>query len=194
MHALFLSKSLAEGILVESKEPVVKNRKMHIFGWSLAACVLITAMIFFFLRNTEITIDAYVQGNQIKLTPQVNGIVNSIWTDDTFYVKQGQLLIELDKTDATIALDKASADLGQAVRQVVQMFQQVLRLEALVIAAKADVEKTADCNVSLQALLSLTPDIPVISSSAISNHETNNTVRIFRPCFLVRSYCGRAYC
>lgn len=162
MHALFLSKSLAEGILVESKEPVVKNRKMHIFGWSLAACVLITAMIFFFLRNTEITIDAYVQGNQIKLTPQVNGIVNSIWTDDTFYVKQGQLLIELDKTDATIALDKASADLGQAVRQVVQMFQQVLRLEALVIAAKADVEKTR---------VDYEDRLPLVDTGAVSKED-----------------------
>ena len=55
----------------------------------------------------ESTDDAYVGGNQVQITPQLAGTVLSIYADDTDYVKTGQRLIELDKSDAHVALDQA---------------------------------------------------------------------------------------
>jgi membrane fusion protein (multidrug efflux system) len=76
------------------------------------------------------TTDAYVSGNNITVTPQVPGIVTTIYTDDTFYVEENAPVIQLDLTDFHIALGKAEEELALAVRNVVQMFEKVDELEA----------------------------------------------------------------
>ncbi|MBX3719182.1 MAG: efflux RND transporter periplasmic adaptor subunit [Parachlamydiales bacterium] len=91
----------------------------------------------FYSRFYEYTDDAYVGGNMVFLTPQVPGVVTAITADDTDYVVKGRILVELDKTDATIALDKASADLGNAIRDVVAMFEKVEQLRADIARNKA---------------------------------------------------------
>ncbi|NRA91040.1 MAG: efflux RND transporter periplasmic adaptor subunit, partial [Simkaniaceae bacterium] len=82
------------------------------------------------LRYEQYTDDAYVQGNLIEITPQVPGIVSSINVDNTDLVKEGQILVNLDPTDYQIALEKSKNELGEAVRDVVQMFLKVEELEA----------------------------------------------------------------
>lgn len=84
------------------------------------------------------TDDAYVNGNMIMLTPQVGGIVTSIWADNAQMVEQGQPIVELDRHDYQIAFEKSSADLAEAVREVVQLFTKVAELEASLEARKAD--------------------------------------------------------
>src|SRR6185369_9577416 len=68
------------------------------------------------------TKDAYVNGNLLRLAPQVSGTVIDIAADETQYVQQGQLLIRLDSHDADVALEQAKANLAQTVRDVVQLF------------------------------------------------------------------------
>jgi membrane fusion protein (multidrug efflux system) len=74
-------------------------------------------------RNRETTDDAYVSGNLIRVTPRVAGTVSAILVDDTDPVKQGQILVKLDDTDARLALDKTEADLGETVRRISQTFE-----------------------------------------------------------------------
>ncbi len=117
--------------------------------------ILITIVIFLILgaawltywliygRFHQYTDDAYVDGNNVVLTPQVPGIVESFSAIDADYVPEGRILVELDKTDATIALDKAVADLGNTVREVVQMFEAVKQYEALIAMKKAEFVKAA---------------------------------------------------
>lgn len=64
------------------------------------------------------TDDAYVAGNVIQVTPQTAGTVVAIAADDTDFVKAGQSLVQLDDTDAKVALAQAEAELAQTVRQV----------------------------------------------------------------------------
>ncbi len=101
---------------------------------SIVVLVLLGSAYFcyywFYSRFYEYTNDAYVSGNMVFLTPQVPGIVTAITADDTDYVVKGRMLVELDKTDATIALEKGIADLGNAVRDVVAMFEKVEQLRA----------------------------------------------------------------
>jgi membrane fusion protein (multidrug efflux system) len=61
----------------------------------------------------------------VYITPLHPGFLTSIHTDDTFLVTQGQLLIELDETDAKIALSRAGEDLANSVRTVCQMMHEV---------------------------------------------------------------------
>jgi membrane fusion protein, multidrug efflux system len=79
---------------------------------------------YFWARFYVSTDDAYIHGNQIPVTPQVSGIVSPVEVDDTDLVEQGQVLVRLDQNDAKVALEQAESQLGQAVRQVRQLYQQ----------------------------------------------------------------------
>jgi len=74
-------------------------------------------------RGHESTDDAYVAGNLVRVTPRVGGSVVAVLADDTDFVKQGQVLVRLDDTDARLALARAEADLGEIVRQISQTFE-----------------------------------------------------------------------
>jgi membrane fusion protein (multidrug efflux system) len=132
----------------EHKNQPKNNRKRN-------KAIIITLLIFAVLgaiwlaywllygRFHETTTDAYVDGNNVVITPQVPGIVVSFSVMDADFVQQGRILVELDKTDAKIALAKAIADLGNAVRNVMQMFEQAKQYEAAVASAKAEFIKAA---------------------------------------------------
>ncbi len=74
-------------------------------------------------RGHESTDDAYVAGNLVRATPRVAGSVVAVLADDTDFVKQGQVVVKLDDTDARLSLAKAEADLGEIVRRISQTFE-----------------------------------------------------------------------
>jgi membrane fusion protein, multidrug efflux system len=97
-----------------------------------------------FYVNTD---DAYVYGNQIIISPQVSGIVESIEVDDTDLVHHGQVLVRLDQSDTKVALQQAEAQLGQSVRQVRQLYQQEIEEQASIAQRKDDLDlATQDYN------------------------------------------------
>lgn len=98
-------------------------------------CVLAIALIafcyyFFYARFHVSTRDAYVHGNQVRLTPQIPGYVTAIYCENTQLVEEGQVLVTLDKTDAEIAFNKACANLGVVIRDVTKMFENVYTMAA----------------------------------------------------------------
>lgn len=108
------------------------------------------AYYLFYGRFYEYTDDAYVNGNQVMLTPQVAGIVTGITADDTDFVLQGRPLVYLDTTDAEIELQFQMAQLNLAVREVIHLFELVEELkaelflkEAIVIRAEQDFQHRA---------------------------------------------------
>ena len=104
----------------------------------LVAIIVFTVAWLIWWRFEEETDDAYVNGNMILITPQQKGIITTILADNTQLVEEGQPILELDKTDYEIALNRAKAELGNAVRSVVQMFVKVKELEAKRDASRAD--------------------------------------------------------
>jgi len=74
-------------------------------------------------RGHETTDDAYVAGDLVRVTPRIDGSVVAVLADDTDFVKQGQIVVKLDDTDARLALAKAEADLGEIVRRISQTFE-----------------------------------------------------------------------
>ena len=109
-----------------------KNKKA-VIGLTLTF-IAIAGMIFFWWllwgRFVVSTQDAYVHGNQVTLTPQIPGIVTQVNVNDTELVNQGQVLIELDKTDRTITFEMAKSHLADTIRNVTTMFENVYALAA----------------------------------------------------------------
>ena len=111
----------------------------------LAAVVIaagVAAYYAFFVRYHVTTDDAYVNGNLVRLTPQIAGTVIAINTDETQYVRRGQVLVELDPRDAQIALSQAKASLGETVREVSQLFAEERRDAALLDAEQTQLSQS----------------------------------------------------
>lgn len=92
-------------------------------------------------RYYETTDDAYVGGNLVQITPQVAGTVVAIGADDTDFVKAGQTLVELDKSDSRVALDQAEAQLAKTVRAVRNLVATTGELGANVALRRSELEK-----------------------------------------------------
>ncbi len=95
-------------------------------------------------RWYEGTDDAYVNGNVVQITPQITGTVVSIGADDGDFVKQGDVLVTLDKADADVALENAAANLANTVRKVRGLYSTVSGAQADVAVRKTAVQKAKD--------------------------------------------------
>ena len=93
---------------------------------------------FLVLRHYQETDDAYVAGNQAQVMAQVSGSVNKVWFDDTDFVKKGDVLVTLDRTDAEQAFEKAQTALATSVRQTHQLIINGKQYQATI-----DLQKTA---------------------------------------------------
>ena len=122
-----------------------KRKKITLIFFFICLLLAIAFFLFWllFLRFIEYTDDAYVEGNQVYITPLHPGFITAIHSDDTYLVKKGQVLIDLDKTDALIALNQANKNLAQVTREVCQMFHQVFVYQAEIEIKKAEYIKTA---------------------------------------------------
>ncbi len=96
------------------------------------------------MRYFQSTDDAYVSGNVVQITPQIAGTVIAIGADDTQFVQAGQPLVQLDPTDAKVALDQSEAELGKTVREVRGLFATSAQLQATVAMRRSDVARAAD--------------------------------------------------
>ncbi|TCS17476.1 HlyD family efflux transporter periplasmic adaptor subunit [Caulobacter sp. BK020] len=89
------------------------------------------------------TDNAYVGAYVAQVTPLVGGPVRSVAVNDTQAVKQGQVLVVLDDTDARIALASAQADLASAQRKVRGYLATDQSLSAQIAARGADQARAA---------------------------------------------------
>ena len=88
-------------------------------------------------RYSVATDDAYVHGNRVPLSAQVQGTVTSINAEETDFVSQGEPLVELDASDYRVALDRAKAKLAQTVRDVRQLYEQASEQRSVIQQRKA---------------------------------------------------------
>ena len=93
------------------------------------------------LRHHQSTDDAYAAGHLIPISAQVAGSIRAVHADDTQTVQAGDVLVSLDKNDATLALARAEADLAQAVRQTRQLISVSGKADAVVIQREADLAR-----------------------------------------------------
>lgn len=96
----------------------------------------ILAWYLLYARFYESTDDAYVNGNQVTLTPQIGGTVTQVTVDEGDFVQKGQPLVLLDPSDTEIALQQAEANLANTVRQVRGLYSTADNYRAQVAAKK----------------------------------------------------------
>ncbi|CAL1241665.1 efflux RND transporter periplasmic adaptor subunit [Candidatus Methylocalor cossyra] len=89
------------------------------------------------------TDDAYVAGNIVPLKAQTHGTVVEVRTDNTRWVQQGEVLVRLDGLDAQVALERAEADLAEAVRQAAALFDGVESLAQRLAAQQAEWQRVS---------------------------------------------------
>ena len=89
---------------------------------------------FFFVKGFEETEDAYVSGNQVMVSSQVAGNISKINVDNMDPVQAGDVLLELDDTNAKLSFEQAKSNLANAVRQVTQLNYTVKQLKSAVRA------------------------------------------------------------
>lgn len=110
------------------------NQRKH-WMWISIILFLLTALVvigfwFFIWQYQETTEDAYVSGNIVRISSQISAPISSIFTDDTYLVDEGQLIVLLDDATTRVNLEHAKANLAQTIRQVTQLFENVSQAKA----------------------------------------------------------------
>ena len=93
---------------------------------------------------------------------QVSGSVTKVWADNTDYVKQGDVLVTLDATDAQQAFEKAQTALASSVRQTRQLMINGKQLQASI-----ELQRTA----LAQAQTDLNRRVPLGNANLIGREE-----------------------
>jgi membrane fusion protein, multidrug efflux system len=122
------------------------NNRRGVLLRVLAAIIVLAIIgwaVWYFLdgRWYESTDDAYVNGNIVQITPRIAGTVTSIRADDGDFVKQGDVLVTLDKADADVGLQRAAANLGSTVRKVRGLYSTVQGAQAQMAVQKVALAK-----------------------------------------------------
>ena len=131
-----------------STNPSKRRRVLLIVASIFGVIAIVWWLLWRLVFSTHVSTDnAYVGGNQVSLSSQVPGIVVAILADNTEYVKAGQPLVRLDRTDADIRLSKARSALVMAIRQVRGQIDSAASADAVVDARKVQL-KQARANLS----------------------------------------------
>jgi membrane fusion protein (multidrug efflux system) len=124
-----------------------------------------TALEMLVLSKREKTDDAYVTGNQIRVSSQIAGTVVEVFARNTSRVEAGQKLLRLDDADARQALERAAANLAQTVRQVRQQMAQSVQFDAQIAARELELQ---------QAEQDLQQREPLLAEQAVAGEEVRH--------------------
>ncbi|GAA0325308.1 multidrug efflux MFS transporter periplasmic adaptor subunit EmrA [Morganella psychrotolerans] len=132
----------------QATKPQVRNKKRQRRNTLMLLTLLFillgaayTAYWFTVLRHHESTDNAYITGNQVIVMSQVSGSVTTVSADNTDYVTAGSLLVQLDKRDAELALDKAQISLANSVRQTRQQMVNSRQLQAGIEVRRSELSR-----------------------------------------------------
>ena len=126
----------------QTDTPTSSNNKSQQRKKGLSIFILLLLLIaigsaaywYLFIKGFEETEDAYVSGNQVMVSAQVAGNISKINVDNMDPVQAGNVLLELDDTNAKLSFEQAKSNLANAVRQVSQLNYTVKQLKSAVRA------------------------------------------------------------
>ena len=122
------------------QKKAARGRLFALLGLGLAGVVVLYGIYYLLVASHFVsTDDAYVGADVASVTPLVSGAVKSVQVADTQAVKAGDVLVEIDPADATLAVARADADYQRAIRTVKGDLATQDALSAQVGARGADV-------------------------------------------------------
>ncbi len=162
-----MSDSTQTPIPIASEAPNGKRRRIFtilgiVFVTGGLAWLLLSVFVF---SRRETTDDAYVVGNQIRISAQVSGTVIEVLARNTSRVAAGQVLLRLDTTDAQQGLLRAEAALAQSVRHVRQEQAETHQYDALVSARTLELHN---------AEADLARRLPLLAEKAVAEEEVGH--------------------
>jgi membrane fusion protein, multidrug efflux system len=92
----------------------VHHKRVVIGAIAFAILVVAAVALLFYLSSYESTDDAEVDGHLNPISARVVGTVIGVYAENDQAVRAGQLLVDLDPRDYTVALDQAKASVTQA--------------------------------------------------------------------------------
>ncbi len=148
-------------------------------GIVLAAGLIYGGYELLFAGRYVETDNAYVAAEIAPVTALAAGTVIKVAAVDTMAVKKGDVLLELDPSDARIVVAEAEAAVAQALRRVNQTVATGTALDAQVSASDADIRRrqalvgVAAANLA-RARLDLTRREALVSGGAVSGEELSS--------------------
>lgn len=121
---------------------IKRNRKLWGFTLILALASLSWGLLYvLYLQGYETTDDAYASGNMININPSITGSVIAYYVDDTDFVTEGQLLVQLDQTEYLLKYEHSLASLASTVLEVRQLYEKVKASQSTLEARKIALSK-----------------------------------------------------
>jgi multidrug efflux system membrane fusion protein len=139
-----LQLNLRKEAMPETDTPVQRKRLGKIVSVAIPVAALITGLLVISETNRyPRTDDAEVFANFIGIAPQVDGPLIALPVQDNQFVKQGELLFEIDPRPYEYALEKARSDLSTLEGQIVDESRTIASQQSAVGAAQANTQSTA---------------------------------------------------
>ena len=116
---------------------LIANKKM--FAAALLCVAALGGIAYlYFSGSTRSTENAYISADVVSVAAQANGRVVAVHVKDNQRVKKGDALFEIDQAPFAIALERAQADLAQALQNARQDNAEVVGAGAMVSQAESD--------------------------------------------------------
>ncbi|MGZ3314231.1 MAG: HlyD family efflux transporter periplasmic adaptor subunit [Caulobacteraceae bacterium] len=132
--------SPAASAVDDARKKAARKRLFGLLGLGLVGAVILYGLYYFLVASHFVsTDDAYVGADVAQVTPLVSGAVKAVHVADTQAVKAGDVLVEIDPADASLAVSRADAEYQRAVRMVKSDLATGDALAAQVGARGADV-------------------------------------------------------
>jgi len=140
---------------VKPQKSFNRPKAFKIFFASIAIAILLGVLYWFLVSsNYEHTENAYVSAPQLQIASQVEGTVSAVVVAETQAVKPGDVLFQIDTTEAKIASEMADAELVKAVRYVRSAITLAKQRQQEYERAKADYGR----RVSLKGVAAFSPE------------------------------------
>jgi membrane fusion protein (multidrug efflux system) len=90
-----------------------------IIGFLVLTGLIVGGFLFWNYSQTfESTDDAFIDGHTNYIGPRISGTITNVLVVENQFVKEGQVLAEIDPADFQVAFERAQADVAQAQAQI----------------------------------------------------------------------------
>ena len=124
----------------------MNNRRNNIIAILTIGILVLTLFVFlyyfFFLRPYVTTDDAYVNGDRISVSSQIQGRTIAVYVNNGDLVAKGKPVVRLDPTDYQLAYQKSLDQLAQTSRDVRKLQFQVTESSSLLAIRQAELRQS----------------------------------------------------
>lgn len=124
-----------------------------------------------FTRQTQFTDNAYVRGQTTFISPQVNGYITEVATQDFAWVKKGSLIMQIDDRIYRQRVHQAQATLAMKQAALENNMQQRKSAQAIIKRNEAALASTKAQNLKAQADLKRVKELAADGSLSVRERD-----------------------